>query len=83
MTAESKCPFHGSARPTRTNAQWWPNQLDLGLLHQHSALSDPNVEDFDYTAEFKTLDLDAVIKDLHGLRMRARGTAPGASHRCW
>ncbi len=67
MNAESKCPVGHGAKPTRTNAHWWPDQLNLGMLHQHSALSDPMVEDFDYKAEFKTLDLDAVIKDLHGL----------------
>jgi catalase-peroxidase len=67
MSVESKCPFSGGARRAQSNAQWWPNQLNLGVLHQHSPLSDPMVENFDYAAEFKTLDLDAVIKDLHGL----------------
>jgi len=67
MSTESKCPFSSGARKTQTNVQWWPNQLDLSVLHQHSALSDPMVEDFDYAAEFKTLDLDAVIRDLHAL----------------
>ncbi|HZX91439.1 MAG TPA: catalase/peroxidase HPI [Rudaea sp.] len=67
MTAESNCPFPGAARRGPTNTQWWPNQLNLGMLHQHSSLSDPMVEDFDYAKEFKTLDLDAVVKDLHAL----------------
>src|SRR5258705_11212748 len=67
MSAESKCPFPGSASKVRTNAQWWPDQLNLSMLHHHSSLSDPMVEDFDYMKEFKTLDLDAVIKDLHAL----------------
>ncbi|MER9849078.1 catalase/peroxidase HPI [Mesorhizobium sp. M0106] len=59
-----KCPVpHGSAR--RSNRDWWPNQLDLGVLHQQSSLSDPMDEDFDYAKEFKSLDLDAVIRDLH------------------
>ncbi|TPM40651.1 catalase/peroxidase HPI [Mesorhizobium sp. B2-3-4] len=59
-----KCPVaHGSAG--RTNRDWWPNQLDLGVLHQQSNLSDPMGEDFDYAKEFASLDLDAVIKDLH------------------
>ncbi|RWB55421.1 catalase/peroxidase HPI [Mesorhizobium sp.] len=59
-----KCPVaHGSAG--RTNRDWWPNQLDLGVLHQQSNLSDPMGEDFDYAKEFQSLDLDAVIKDLH------------------
>jgi catalase-peroxidase len=67
MTTESKCPFPHGARKAQTNHQWWPNQLNLGLLHQHSELSDPMVEDFDYKKAFKTLDLDAVIRDLHAL----------------
>jgi catalase-peroxidase len=46
---------------------WWPNQLDLKILHQHSALSNPMDKEFDYAREFKSLDLDAVIKDLHAL----------------
>jgi catalase-peroxidase len=63
---ESKCPFnHGASAPT--NRDWWPNQVDLKVLHQHSPLSDPMGKDFDYAKEFKSLDLNAVIKDLHGL----------------
>ena len=59
-----KCPVvHGTRKPA--NRDWWPNQLDLGILHQQSNLSDPMGESFDYAKEFKTLDLDAVIKDLH------------------
>ena len=50
-----------------TNRDWWPNQLDLQILHQHSALSNPMGEEFDYAKEFKSLDLNAVIKDLHAL----------------
>jgi catalase-peroxidase len=64
--AESKCPF-SSGSHAHTNREWWPNQLDLGVLHQHSGLSDPMGEDFDYAKEFKTLDLNAVVKDLHAL----------------
>jgi catalase-peroxidase len=56
-----------SAAGSTANARWWPNQLNLKILHQHSSLSDPMESDFDYAAEFKTLDLDAVIKDLHAL----------------
>jgi catalase-peroxidase len=48
----------------RTNEDWWPNQLNLNVLHQHSALSNPMGEDFDYAAEFKTLDLEALKKDI-------------------
>ncbi|MCA0014670.1 catalase/peroxidase HPI [Mesorhizobium sp. B292B1B] len=59
-----KCPVaHGPG--ARTNRDWWPNQLDLGVLHQQSSLSDPMGQDFDYAKEFASLDLDAVIKDLH------------------
>ncbi|CDX62884.1 catalase; hydroperoxidase HPI(I) [Mesorhizobium plurifarium] len=61
-----KCPVaHGSAG--RTNRDWWPNQLNLQVLHQHSNLSDPMGEAFDYAKEFESLDLDAVIKDLTAL----------------
>jgi len=63
---ESKCPFnHGASAPM--NRDWWPNQLDLRVLHQHSNLSDPMGEGFDYAKEFKSLDLNAVVKDLHAL----------------
>jgi catalase-peroxidase len=65
-TNESKCPFnHGASAPT--NRDWWPNQVNLKVLHQHSPLSDPMGDDFDYAKEFKSLDLNAVIKDLHAL----------------
>jgi catalase-peroxidase len=66
VSTESKCPFSaGKAGPT--NREWWPNQLDIQVLHQHSSLSDPMDKDFDYAKEFKSLDLNAVIKDLHAL----------------
>src|SRR5246127_2574857 len=63
MDSQSKCPFAGGF----TNREWWPKQLDLQVLHQHSARSNPMGEDFDYAAAFKTLDLEAVKKDLHAL----------------
>lgn len=68
----SGCPFgHGAPKHTTagapSNAHWWPNQLRLEILHQHSPASDPMGEGFDYAKEFKTLDLDAVVKDLHVL----------------
>jgi catalase-peroxidase len=56
-------PTPKASRP-RTNQDWWPNQLDLSVLHQHSALSNPMGEDFNYAEEFKTLDLDALKRDL-------------------
>jgi catalase-peroxidase len=64
---ESKCPVAHGARTAPTNVDWWPNQLNLKVLHQHSPLSDPMGNEFNYAAEFKTLDLKAVIKDLHAL----------------
>ncbi len=72
LAGEAKCPFSVGARGhtiggAPTNAEWWPNQLNLKILHQHSPLSDPMGEAFNYAEEFKTLDLDAVIKDLHTL----------------
>nr|MBP7682564.1 catalase/peroxidase HPI [Deltaproteobacteria bacterium] len=72
MTNESKCPVSSGARRhtvagAGTNAAWWPNQLNLKMLQQHSSLSNPMPNAFDYAAEFKTLDLDAVVKDLHAL----------------
>lgn len=72
MSTESKCPFPGDARQhtiggAPSNAQWWPNQLKLNILHQHSAKSNPMGDAFNYAQAFKSLDLDAVIKDLHAL----------------
>ena len=63
-SSESKCPFNHAARAPM-NKDWWPDQLNLQVLHQHSNLSDPMGEDFDYAKEFKSLDLKAVVKDLH------------------
>jgi catalase-peroxidase len=68
MSTEAKCPFnHGAATGGTTNQDWWPNQLKLELLHQHSSKSNPMGEDFDYAKEFKSLDLAAVKKDLAAL----------------
>ncbi len=72
MSTESKCPFSGDVRKhtvagAPSNADWWPNQLKIGILHQHSAKSDPMGADFNYAEAFKQLDLDALIKDLHAL----------------
>ena len=72
MSDEAKCPFPGVALKhtvagTRTNASWWPEQLNLKILHQQSSLSNPMGEDFNYAEEFKTLDLNAVVNDLHAL----------------
>ncbi|MFB4252871.1 catalase/peroxidase HPI [Pseudomonas idahonensis] len=67
MSNESKCPFKHTAGQGTSNRDWWPGQLNLKILHQHSPLSDPMAEDFDYAAEFKTLDLAAVKRDLLAL----------------
>ena len=74
MSNEGKCPFnHGAADSSQSagrgnsNKDWWPNQLNLNVLHQHSAKSNPMGEDFDYAEEFKSLDLNAVQQDLHTL----------------
>ena len=69
MSTESKCPFlHGQVSGTGpTNADWWPNQLNLKILHQRSEKSDPMGGDFDYAKEFQSLDYDALKKDLAAL----------------
>jgi catalase-peroxidase len=67
MATEAKCPFHTSPSDTRTNRDWWPNQLNLNLLHQHSSLSDPMDEDFNYAREFNSLDYEGLKKDLTAL----------------
>ena len=67
MSNEAKCPFHAPAGGGTSNREWWPNQLKLNILHQHSSLSDPMGEAFDYAKEFKSLDLAALKKDLHAL----------------
>jgi len=66
QTIEGKCPVTGGSSG-RSNRDWWPNQLNLQVLHQHSPESNPMGQEFDYAREFKTLDLNAVVKDLHAL----------------
>lgn len=73
-TTAGKCPFHTEAAPPQAvagrgmrNQDWWPDQLRLGILRQHSSLSDPMDPDFDYAKEFKKLDLKAVKKDIFAL----------------
>jgi catalase-peroxidase len=72
MTTDMKCPFSTGARQQTlasapTNAAWWPNQLNVKMLHQHSSKSNPMGESFNYAKEFKSLDLHAVVKDLTAL----------------
>jgi catalase-peroxidase len=67
MSTEAKCPFKHSAARGTTNRDWWPQQLPLELLNQHSVKSNPMGEDFDYAKEFKSLDLAALKRDLAAL----------------
>jgi catalase-peroxidase len=72
VSPESKCPVMGGGRRdiegwAPTNADWWPRQLDLKVLHQQGPLSDPMGKEFNYAKEFKSLDLNAVVQDLHAL----------------
>ncbi len=82
MTSETKCPFSGAVvnpaikGTAQTNKDWWPNQLRLNILHQHSHKSNPMGETFNYANEFKTLDLDAVVKDLHALMTNSQDWWP-------
>jgi len=82
LAGEAKCPFTGGARQHTTmagiptNADWWPNQLNLKVLHQRSPLADPLGESFNYAEEFKTLDLHAVVKDLHELMTKSQDWWP-------
>src|SRR5208337_4726407 len=72
MSTEKKCPVSGghhghAAAEAKLNRDWWPNQLNLHVLHQNSPLSNPMGDAFNYAEAFKSLDLNAVIKDLHAL----------------
>ena len=67
MSTEMKCPFHHAAGGGQSNRDWWPDQLNLKMLHQHSSLSDPMDKGFNYAEAFKSLDLAAVKKDLRAL----------------
>ena len=66
MGSDAKCPFTGGSTGT-TNRDWWPNQLDLGVLQQNPAVADPMGPDFDYAEEFLSLDLDALARDVDAL----------------
>lgn len=67
MSTESKCPFSHAAGGGTTNRDWWPNQLNLKILHQHSPQSDPQGDGFNYARAFKCLDFQALKQDLHAL----------------
>ena len=81
MSTESKCPFHaaGGARAThgaQSNADWWPNQLNLSILHQHQPVSNPMDPDFDYAEAFKKLDYAALKKDMAALMTESQDWWP-------
>ena len=81
MSAETKCPFAGgdakhALAGAPANADWWPNQLKLNILHQHAPSSNPLGESFNYAEAFKSLDLDAVITDLHALMTNSQDWWP-------
>lgn len=74
--SNSKCPFSNSLNKTKSNKNWWPNQLNLSILHQHTALSSPLSESFNYVEEFSSLDLNAVVQDLHVLMTNSQDWWP-------
>ena len=76
MSTEAKCPFNHAAASGTANRDWWPNQLKVDLLNQHSSKSDPMDGDFDYPAEFKSLDLAALKKDLAALMTNSQDWWP-------
>ncbi len=81
MSNEQKCPFHSASATkatfgARANRDWWPNQLNLGILHQHAPASNPLGEDFDYAEAFQQLDLAAVKKDLYALMTTSQAWWP-------
>ena len=76
MATETKCPFHHAAGEGTSNRDWWPNQLNLRILRQHSSKSDPMDKDFNYAEAFKSLDLAAVKKDLLALMTNSQDWWP-------
>ena len=80
MTSETKCPFHTAGARTsqgvQSNADWWPNQLNLAILHQHQPVSSPMDPDFDYAKAFKTLDYAALKRDMAALMTQSQDWWP-------
>ena len=82
MENETKCPYHGSTTAGgRSNRDWWPNQLNLKILHQHGIASNPMGEAFQYAEAFKQLDLEAVRRELYALMTDSQDWWP-ADYRC-
>ena len=85
--SESENPAIPSPTPKtdapRTNRDWWPNQLDLSVLHWHSSLTNPLDEGFDYNEEFKSLDLDALRRDVLELMTASQDWWPADSLQSW
>src|ERR1700688_2391086 len=76
-STEAKCPVaHGASLRPRGNRDWWPNQLNLQILNQHAPQSNPMGKEFNYAKEFKSLDLNAVTKDLHALMTNSQDWWP-------
>src|ERR1700683_4269195 len=75
MPAERQCPFVSGTK-ARANRDWWPSQLNVQILNQHAPQSNPMGQSFDYAKEFKSLNLDAVIKDLHALMIDSQDWWP-------
>ncbi|MBL7866375.1 MAG: catalase-peroxidase, partial [Cyclobacteriaceae bacterium] len=73
---QSQCPFHVGTKQQPTNQHWWPNQVDLNVLRQHSSLSDPMGEDFNYARAFNSLDYAALKKDLRDLMTQSQDWWP-------
>jgi catalase-peroxidase len=76
MSTEAKCPLHHTSGSGTSNRDWWPNQLRLEILRQHSDLSDPMGEDFNYAKEFESLDFEALKKDLRALMTASQNWWP-------
>lgn len=79
MSTEGKCPITGGANTTgnvMSNQDWWPNQLNLKILHQHSCLSNPMDSDFNYAEAFNRIDLEAVRNDLYALMTNSQDWWP-------
>src|SRR5258705_6349650 len=76
MDSEQKCPFSAKAQSGRSNSDWWPNKLNLNALHTNHPAGDPMGEAFNYADEFKTLDLNALKKDIEAVMTHSQDWWP-------